>query len=144
MQTTGVQASTLVCCAPPSASITQLDPVCAPHPTQLLLYMRVPCCAVVSAAFVRNEPPPEQNDAHWLLDFYSSFMSCSAEDTTERALECLAKVCGGFGRGFGGATCCREQEGFECGNTQCDDAAICVQLPASTLQKSARSCQPAN
>lgn len=44
------------------------------------------------AAFVRNEPPPEQSDAHWLLDFYGSFMSCSGEDTTERALECLAKV----------------------------------------------------
>jgi hypothetical protein len=48
---------------------------------------------MAAAAFVRNEPPPEQNDAHWLLDFYSSFMSCSADDTTERALECLAKVC---------------------------------------------------
>jgi hypothetical protein len=52
------------------------------------------CAAVAAAAFVRNEPPPEQNDAHWLLDFYSSFMSCSPQDTTDRALECLAKVPG--------------------------------------------------
>jgi hypothetical protein len=48
---------------------------------------------------VRNEAPPEANDAAWLLDFYASFMSCNADDTTERALECLARVrfcvCGG-------------------------------------------------
>jgi hypothetical protein len=54
-----------------------------------------PACPVC-AAFVRNEPPPEQNDAHWLLDFYTSFMSSSAEDTTDKALECLAKVQGTF------------------------------------------------
>eukprot|EP00878_Enallax_costatus_P026617 GHUV01028570.1.p1 GENE.GHUV01028570.1~~GHUV01028570.1.p1 ORF type:complete len:213 (+),score=48.43 GHUV01028570.1:85-723(+) len=46
-----------------------------------------------TAAFVRNEPPPEESDAHWLLDFYSSFMSCNSEDTTDKALECLSKVC---------------------------------------------------
>lgn len=56
----------------------------------LLLLLFIWC--VLAAAFIRNEPPPEQNDAHWLLEFYSSFMSCNAEDTTERALECLAKV----------------------------------------------------
>jgi hypothetical protein len=55
---------------------------------------------VAAAAFVRNEDPPEQNDAHWLLDFYSSFMSCSPQDTTDRALECLAKV------GWGGHAFC--------------------------------------
>lgn len=52
--------------------------------------------AAAHDAFVRNEDPPEQNDAHWLLDFYSSFMSCSPQDTTDRALECLAKVQGSF------------------------------------------------
>eukprot|EP00775_Hariotina_reticulata_P003489 gene3489-3759_t len=52
--------------------------------------------AAAHDAFVRNEPPLEQNDAHWLLDFYTSFMSCHAQDTTDRALECLAKVKGTF------------------------------------------------
>jgi hypothetical protein len=45
-----------------------------------------------ATAFLRNEPPPEQNDAHWLLDFYTSFMSCHAQDTTDRVLDCLAQV----------------------------------------------------
>ncbi|WIA08067.1 hypothetical protein OEZ86_010706 [Tetradesmus obliquus] len=53
--------------------------------------------AAAHDAFVRNEDPPEQNDAHWLLDFYTSFMSSSsADDTTGKALECLAKVQGNF------------------------------------------------
>ncbi|KAF8072401.1 histone H3 [Scenedesmus sp. PABB004] len=52
--------------------------------------------AAAHDAFVRGEEPPEKNDAHWLLDFYSSFMSAHAEDTTDRALECLAKVKGSF------------------------------------------------
>jgi hypothetical protein len=52
--------------------------------------------AAAHDAFVRNEPPPEENDAHWLLDFYASFMSCNSEDTTDRALECLAKVQGTY------------------------------------------------
>jgi hypothetical protein len=60
------------------------------------MYACVLCRLCRCAAFVRNEPPPEQNDAHWLLDFYTSFMSSSADDTTDKALECLAKVQGNF------------------------------------------------
>lgn len=52
--------------------------------------------AAAHDAFIRNEPPLEQNDAHWLLDFYTSFMSCNSQDTTDRALECLSKVNGTF------------------------------------------------
>lgn len=54
---------------------------------------------VVSAAhdaFMRNDPPPEENDAHWLLDFYDSFRSSSEDDVLERALECLSMVKGSF------------------------------------------------
>lgn len=55
-------------------------------------------------AFVRNEPPLEADDAHWLLDFYSTFDSQAAEEegkeaaaaTTQRALECLAQIKGSF------------------------------------------------
>lgn len=63
-------------------------------------------------AFVRNEPPLEANDAHWLLDFYATFNPESsssssgaanaedarqeAEDTAQRALECLSQVKGSF------------------------------------------------
>lgn len=54
--------------------------------------------AAAHDAFVRNEPPPEENDAHWLLDFYASFIGANAGggDTTDRALECLARVRGSF------------------------------------------------
>lgn len=52
--------------------------------------------AAAHDAFVRNEPPPEANDAEWLLDFYASFVACSANETTDRALECLAKIKGSF------------------------------------------------
>lgn len=61
-------------------------------------------------AFVRNEPPLEVDDAHWLLDFYNTFnphraeaaagnaddARAMAEATAQRALECLAKVQGSF------------------------------------------------
>ncbi|KAG2435647.1 hypothetical protein HXX76_006849 [Chlamydomonas incerta] len=47
-------------------------------------------------AFVRNEPPLEANDAAWLLDFYGTFGRGASESTTERALECLARVKGTF------------------------------------------------
>lgn len=57
--------------------------------SQLNLYVY---CVTCDTAFIRNEPPLEQNDAHWLLDFYTSFMSCNSQDTTDRALECLSKV----------------------------------------------------
>ncbi|KAG2501687.1 hypothetical protein HYH03_000189 [Edaphochlamys debaryana] len=48
-------------------------------------------------AFVRNEPPLEENDAHWLLDFYNTFgKPGSTDSTTERALECMAQIKGSF------------------------------------------------
>ncbi|GFR48841.1 hypothetical protein Agub_g10794 [Astrephomene gubernaculifera] len=47
-------------------------------------------------AFVRNEPPLEENDAHWLLDFYSTFGKPSSSNTTDRALECMAQIKGSF------------------------------------------------
>eukprot|EP00879_Flechtneria_rotunda_P004908 GHRR01005182.1.p1 GENE.GHRR01005182.1~~GHRR01005182.1.p1 ORF type:complete len:270 (+),score=92.34 GHRR01005182.1:154-963(+) len=52
--------------------------------------------AAAHDAFIRNEPPPEQNDAYWLLDFYKSFMSANAADATDTALDCLSKVKGTF------------------------------------------------
>jgi asparagine synthetase B (glutamine-hydrolysing) len=46
---------------------------------------------------VRNDPPVEVNDAHWLLDFYSSFPEESdKDDHTERALQCLSQIQGSF------------------------------------------------
>lgn len=54
---------------------------------------------VVSAAhdaFMRNDPPPEENDAHWLLDFYDTFRDSAEKDVLETALECLANVKGSF------------------------------------------------
>ncbi|KAI8468857.1 MAG: aluminum induced protein-domain-containing protein [Monoraphidium minutum] len=49
-------------------------------------------------AFMRGVPPPEANDAHWLLDFYRSFFTGGAveEDADKRALESLAQVQGSF------------------------------------------------
>lgn len=48
-------------------------------------------------AFIRNVPPLEANDAHWLLDFYSSFSSAtSSNDITEEVLGCLSKIMGTF------------------------------------------------
>ncbi|KXZ55665.1 hypothetical protein GPECTOR_2g1215 [Gonium pectorale] len=47
-------------------------------------------------AFVRNEPPLEENDAHWLLDFYGTFGKPSSDSSTERALECMAQIKGSF------------------------------------------------
>lgn len=49
-------------------------------------------------AFIRGAPPPEANDAHWLLDFYRSFFTSGAveEDADKRALESLAQVKGSF------------------------------------------------
>jgi hypothetical protein len=45
---------------------------------------------------MRGVPPPEANDAHWLLDFYHSFFTSAAveEDTSKRALESLSQVGG--------------------------------------------------
>lgn len=64
------------------------------------------CTSTLScAAFVRNEPPLEADDAHWLLDFYSTFDAEVAIEeegreagaaTTQRALECLARIKGSF------------------------------------------------
>lgn len=60
-------------------------------------------------AFVRNEEPAEEDDAHWLLDFYSTFTKPAADDMDEhgsagsaseavlsQALECLASLRGTF------------------------------------------------
>lgn len=51
-------------------------------------------------AFVRNDPPLEMDDAHWLLDFYGTFQhpgdEGGASSAAERALECLARVSGSF------------------------------------------------
>lgn len=52
-------------------------------------------------AFVRNEPNPEPNDAHWLLDFYSTFSNLSTDaidddEILEKALSCLAGIKGDF------------------------------------------------
>jgi hypothetical protein len=43
---------------------------------------------------MRGAPPPEANDAHWLLDFYRSFFTAGAveEDADKRALESLAQA----------------------------------------------------
>lgn len=54
---------------------------------------------VVSAAhnaFIRNEEPPEADDAHWLLDFYATFGDHSSPGMTGIALERLAQVRGSF------------------------------------------------
>lgn len=37
-------------------------------------------------------PPPEENDAHWLLDFYASFMDYQGEDMAQNALRCLSQI----------------------------------------------------
>mmetsp|Transcript_12018 Transcript_12018/g.25842 ORF Transcript_12018/g.25842 Transcript_12018/m.25842 type:complete len:293 (-) Transcript_12018:644-1522(-) len=51
-------------------------------------------------AFVRNTEPPEADDAHWLLDFYDSFISTdsphSHEEILQSALECLSEIKGTF------------------------------------------------
>ena len=48
---------------------------------------------LASAAFIRNEPPPEVDDAHWLLDFYATFVDyATSSDITDIALERLAQV----------------------------------------------------
>lgn len=49
-------------------------------------------------AFMRNVEPPEKNDAHWLLDFYDSFITPGAgtRDIADTALECLSQVMGAF------------------------------------------------
>lgn len=47
-------------------------------------------------AFIRNDKPLEENDAHWLLDYYATFHGEGQEDTAERALQCLAKIEGNF------------------------------------------------
>jgi hypothetical protein len=44
---------------------------------------------------MRGGPPPEANDAHWLLDLYRSFFTAPLagdDDTSKRALESLAQV----------------------------------------------------
>eukprot|EP00877_Chromochloris_zofingiensis_P011519 jgi/Chrzof1/6620/Cz19g03010.t1 len=43
-----------------------------------------------------NAAHDEPSDAHWLLDFYLSFMGCLANDVTAKALECLSQVHGSF------------------------------------------------
>ncbi|GBF90749.1 hypothetical protein Rsub_03050 [Raphidocelis subcapitata] len=50
-------------------------------------------------AFMRGAPPPEANDAAWLLDFYRSFFTAPGaveDDADQRALESLAQVEGTF------------------------------------------------
>uniref|UniRef100_A0A7S0WRI6 DUF3700 domain-containing protein n=1 Tax=Chlamydomonas leiostraca TaxID=1034604 RepID=A0A7S0WRI6_9CHLO len=59
--------------------------------------------AVSHNAFLRNEAPPEENDAHWLLDFYRTFTTAEGpadlsdgEEVMSKALECLAAIQGSF------------------------------------------------
>lgn len=57
--------------------------------------------SVAHNAFLRNDPPAEADDAHWLLDFYRSFCTADVEElqpssVMDRALECLSKVRGSF------------------------------------------------
>ncbi|GLI67982.1 hypothetical protein VaNZ11_012193 [Volvox africanus] len=47
-------------------------------------------------AFVRNVPPLEENDAHWLLDFYSTFGKPTGDSTAAHALECMGQIKGSF------------------------------------------------
>lgn len=47
-------------------------------------------------AFVKNEPPPELNDAHWLLDFYASFLDFSPSEVADTVLRRLTQVRGSF------------------------------------------------
>lgn len=47
-------------------------------------------------AFMQNAPPLEVDDAHWLLDFYGTFMDCTSFDITETALDKLSQVAGSF------------------------------------------------
>lgn len=47
-------------------------------------------------AFVRNTPPLEEDDAHWLLDFYDTFPDATTEDIQEQALQCLSQINGSF------------------------------------------------
>lgn len=55
-------------------------------------------------AFVRNEQLPEEDDAHWLLDFYRTFTDPDVEQeegvhgatVMGKALECLASLKGSF------------------------------------------------
>lgn len=59
--------------------------------------------AVSSAhnAFLSNIKPPEADDAHWLLDFYSTFNNTESgnddEGMLQDALECLSMIKGSFG-----------------------------------------------
>lgn len=55
-------------------------------------------------AFVRNEAPAEEDDAHWLLDFYRTFTDpdvdqeegVMGQSVMVKALECLASLKGSF------------------------------------------------
>lgn len=55
-------------------------------------------------AFVRGQAPPEEDDAHWLLDFYRTFTDPDVEqaegvlgeDVMTKALDCLAALKGSF------------------------------------------------